>query len=163
MRHIISILLQNEAGALARVANLFSSRGYNIESLNVAPTNDATMSRLTMVAIGTDSVVKQILKQLYKLVDVVEIADMTVGEHIERELLLIKIRAENPAVHALCAKNHALILDDENHQLTIQFTGTCQAVDELIEALGSHADILEVVRSGTVGIAKGQNILRLDA
>jgi len=163
MRHIISILLQNEAGALARVANMFSSRGYNIESLNVAPTNDASMSRLTMVATGTDGVISQILKQLYKLVDVVEISEMTMGEHIERELLLIKVRAEDQAIHALCAKNDAVIVDDEDHQLTIQFTGTFQAVDELIEALGNHAEILEVVRSGTVGIAKGQTILCLDA
>ena len=92
MRHIISILLENEAGALSRVAGLFSARGYNIESLTVAPTDDASLSRMTIVTSGTEEIIVQIMKQLNKLIDVVRIADMTVGEHIERDMMLIKLQ-----------------------------------------------------------------------
>src|SRR5689334_522852 len=127
MRHIISILLQNEAGALARVAGMFSARGYNIESLSVAPTDDETVSRLTLVTSGSDDVINQINKQLQKLVDVVDVTDMTRGDHFERELLLVKMDVEGALLPRLedCSKRYnAVVLDDTPDTYTLQVTGT---------------------------------------
>lgn len=162
MRHVISILLQNEAGALARVASLFSTRGYNIESLSVAPTDDPHVSRLTLVSIGSDQVISQITQQLCKLVDVVNIADMTLGDHIERELLLLKLRV--PDVHGdkvrgFARQLDARILDDALQSYTLEVTGSSGQLDEFIDRVGSHADILTVVRSGPLSLARGQQVL----
>jgi acetolactate synthase I/III small subunit len=160
MRHIISILLQNEAGALTRVTSLFSSRGYNIESLSVAPTEDPQVSRLTMVSSGSDAVIDQINKQLFKLVDVVNIADMTGGEHIERELLLMKVRLNDGAnVADTISAAGARVLDDSPANFTIELTGTGVQVDDFMNTLGSRSEILAVVRSGSMAIARGTTVL----
>lgn len=162
MRHVISILLQNEAGALTRVASLFSTRGYNIESLSVAPTEDIRVSRLTLVSIGSDEVISQITQQLFKLVDVVNIADMTLGDHIERELLLIKLKvpdSEGELVREMVTQHEARVLDDSLTNYTLEMTGSGGQIDEFIDWVGAHAEILAVVRSGPLSIARGQQVL----
>jgi acetolactate synthase-1/3 small subunit len=160
MRHIISILMQNEAGALTRATSLFSSRGYNIESLSVAATEDPQVSRLTMVTNGSDAVIDQIIKQLFKLVDVVNIADMTLGEHIERELLLMKVRLNEGAnVADIISAAGARVLDDSEANFTVELTGTGVQIDDFMNTLGTRSEILAVVRSGAMAIARGTTVL----
>jgi acetolactate synthase-1/3 small subunit len=160
MRHIISILMQNEAGALTRVTSMFSSRGYNIESLSVAPTEDPQVSRLTMVTNGSDAVIDQINKQLFKLVDVVNIADMTLGEHIERELLLMKVKLhDNANISDIVSAAGARVLDDSPANFTVELTGTGVQIDDFMNTLGSRSDILAVVRSGAMAITRGTRVL----
>ena len=160
MRHIISILLQNEAGALTRATSLFSSRGYNIESLSVAPTEDPQVSRLTMVTNGSEAVIDQIIKQLFKLVDVVNIANMTLGEHIERELLLMKVRLnEGVNIADIISAAGARVLDDAEENFTVELTGTGVQIDDFMTTLGSRSEILAVVRSGAMAITRGTTVL----
>jgi acetolactate synthase-1/3 small subunit len=162
MRHVISILLQNEAGALSRVASLFSTRGYNIESLSVAPTEDAHVSRLTLVSIGSDQVINQITQQLFKIVDVVNIADMTLGDHIERELMLIKLSIDADgldAVKNLSGQHDVRMLDDESANYTLEMVGSSGHLDEFVDRVAEHATILAVVRSGPLSIARGAQVL----
>lgn len=159
MRHIISIVLQNEAGALSRVANLFSSRGYNIESLNVAPTDDETVSRLTLVTTGSEDVIDQITKQLAKLIDVVHIADMTSLEHIERELALLKLvltgaEARDELTAAL-EQFDARVLDEDGDHLTVELVGGGLDLDSFVDRIGRSATIASVVRSGAMAITRG--------
>jgi acetolactate synthase-1/3 small subunit len=163
MRHILSILMENEAGALSRVAGLFSARGYNIESLTVAPTEDPSLSRMTLVTRGTDEVVEQITKQLNKLVDVVRLMDMADGAHIEREMMLIKVRASNGGreeVKRLADIFRGKIIDVTDTVYTVELTGTGDKLDAFVKAV-NHADIVEVVRSGVTGIARGEKALRV--
>jgi acetolactate synthase I/III small subunit len=158
MRHIISILLQNEAGALARVANLFSSRGYNIESLNVAPTADETVSRLTLVTSGSNSVIEQIGKQLGKLIDVVEIADMTSSDHIERELALFKLQVANGAgekLQAAVQQFEARVLNDTQGHYTVELVGGSQDIDRFLKRVAAITDVVTVVRSGAMAVTRG--------
>lgn len=165
MRHTISVLLQNEAGALSRVAGLFSARGYNIESLSVAPTNDVTVSRLTLVTTGTDAVIGQINKQLSKLVDVVALVDLTVEERFARELLLLKVSAEGEqrdAVRDLVTEAHARILEDTDTTYTVQLAGTSDEIDTFILGMQTIAEIVEVVRSGVAAIERGKQCLAID-
>jgi len=163
MRHIISILLQNEAGALTRATSLFSSRGYNIESLSVAATEDPEVSRLSMVTIGSEAVIDQIIKQLFKLVDVVNIADMTMGEHIERELLLMKVRLDEGAnIADIVSAAGARVLDSLPENFTVELTGTGVQIDNFMSTLGSCSEILAVVRSGSMAIARGTTILNAE-
>jgi len=162
MRHVISILLQNEAGALARVASLFSTRGYNIESLSVAPTDDQHVSRLTLVSIGSDQVINQITQQLFKIVDVVNIADMTLGDHIERELLLIKLNVSPDkleVVRDLAGQHDIRTLDDAPANFTLEIVGSSGHLDDFIDHVVEHAAILAVVRSGPLSIARGAQVL----
>lgn len=160
MRHIISILLQNEAGALTRVTSMFSSRGYNIESLSVAPTENPEVSRLTMVTSGSNEVIDQINKQLFKLVDVVRITDMTMNDHFERELLLMKVRLNPDAnVSDLISAAGARVLDDSPETFTVQLTGNSRQIDDFLQTLGARSEILAVVRSGAMAIGRGANIL----
>ena len=162
VRHIISILLQNEAGALARVANLFSSRGYNIESLNVAPTHDETVSRLTLVTRGSDEVIDQISKQLGKLVDVVNIIDMTDGDHIERELALFKLQLpaeDRKALTELVGEFGARILDDHEGHFTVELIGGSGEIDRFMTRFSDRVEILTVVRSGAMAVARGAPVL----
>lgn len=162
MRHIISLLLENESGALSRVAGLFSARGYNIESVTVAPTNDRSLSRMTIVTSGTDEVVEQITKQLNKLVDVVRLSELTESSHVERELLLIKVRAEGTGreeIRSLVDIFRGQIVDVTEKSYIIQLTGDGQKIDAFMNALGEHT-ILEVARSGATGIARGEKVLR---
>lgn len=164
MRHIISMLLENEAGALARVAGLFSARGYNIESLTVAPTEDPSLSRLTLVTSGNDEVIEQITKQLNKLIDVVKLVDLTEGAHIEREMMLVKVRAAEPEARAelkrLVDIFRGRIIDVTERTYTVEMTGTGDKLDAFIDAVGRRT-ILEVVRTGVSGIARGEKALRL--
>lgn len=162
-RHIISILLENEAGALSRVAGLFSARGYNIESLTVAPTDDATLSRMTLVTTGSDAIIEQITKQLNKLVEVVKLIDLTEGSHIERELMLVKVMAVGDAreeVKRLVDIFRGRIIDVTESIYTIELTGTGDKLDAFIDAL-RMTQIIEVVRSGVSGIARGERALKL--
>lgn len=162
MRHIISILMQNEVGALARVAALFSSRGYNIESLSVAPTHDVAVSRLTLVTTGSDAVIEQISKQVLKLVDVVDTADMTITDHIERELLLLKVKVsekDEAAVAALIKKAGARVLDDSPETYTLELTGANRHMDEFINKISECSEILAVVRSGAMAVSRGKKVL----
>ena len=161
MRHVISLLIENEAGALSRVTGLFSARAYNIESLTVAPTEDPSMSRITIVSIGSDDIIEQITKQLNKLIDVVKLSDLTEGAHIERELMLIKLRATGAQRDEIkrCADIfRGQIVDVSSSLYTVLLTGTQQKLDAFIQAVGD-AVILEVVRSGVAGIARGDRVL----
>jgi acetolactate synthase-1/3 small subunit len=163
MRHIIAILLQNEAGALTRVAGLFSSRGYNIESLNVAPTEDPSVSRLTLVTKGSDAVIQQIASQLLKLVDVVNVEDMTRGQHVERELLIIKLRvaaAEHAALHELVAKSGGKVLSESAECHIVELTHSEAQVTAFIAAAARCGEIIEVVRSGALGVTRGAQALQ---
>ena len=162
MRHIISILMQNEAGALARVVALFSTRGYNIESLSVAPTEDVEISRLTLVTRGSDEVIEQINNQLLKLVDVVNTADMNRDDHIERELLLMKVKVDagaEPSLPTLIEAAGARVLDDSPENYTLELTGANNRMDDFISQVADCAEVLAVVRSGAMAIARGEKVL----
>lgn len=164
MRHIIAILLQNEAGALSRVAGLFSTRGYNIESLSVAPTDDPTVSRLTLVTTGNDSVMSQILSQLRKLVDVVHVDDMTRGDHFERELLLIKLKvleSQLEPLTALVTDAGGRILSGALQNFVIELTSSEAQVSRFVAQAAQRGEVLEVVRSGALGILHGGATLKL--
>ncbi|MBP6514110.1 MAG: acetolactate synthase small subunit [Steroidobacteraceae bacterium] len=164
MRHIISILLQNEAGALTRVAGLFSTRGYNIESLSVAPTDQPTVSRLTLVTTGNDAVINQIVSQLQKLVDVVTVADMTSGGHYERELALMKFRASerglDPLVR-LVTDCDGKVLQGTLGSFVVALTSSEAEINHFIAQATQHAELTEIVRSGALAISQGQRVLRL--
>ncbi|MFV9472883.1 acetolactate synthase small subunit [Advenella sp. RU8] len=163
MKHVISILLENEPGALSRVVGLFSARGYNIETLTVAPTEDATLSRLTIMTTGSEEVIEQITKHLNRLVDVVKVVDLTEGAHIERELMLIKVRAvgkEREEVKRMADIFRGHIVDVTDKSYTIELTGTQEKTQAFIDALDRSA-ILETVRTGVSGIGRGERILKL--
>lgn len=163
MRHIISVLLENEPGALSRVVGLFSQRGYNIESLNVAPTEDTTLSRLTLTTIGDDQQIEQITKHLNRLVEVVKLVDLTEGAHIERELMMVKVRAtgaQRAEIKRCTDIFRGQIIDVGPNVYTIQVAGAVDKLDAFIESIGDTA-ILEVVRSGVSGIARGEKVLTL--
>jgi acetolactate synthase-1/3 small subunit len=161
--HTIALLLENEAGALSRVSGLFSARAYNIESLSVAPTQDPTMSRMTVVTSGSPKVVEQIIKQLNKLVDVIKLIDLTEGGHIERELMLLKLRisegTEMADLEQIVTAYGANFLDHSDNGCTLEVTGTSQHLNELMEALG-NTNIVEMARSGVLGLQKGSESLR---
>lgn len=163
MRHIISLLMENEAGALSRVAGLFSARGYNIESLTVAPTEDPTLSRMTIVTSGSEDVIEQIIKQLNKLVDVVKVVDLNEGEHIERELMLVKVKAtgkDREEMKRMADIFRGRIIDVTDKTYTIELTGPGAKLDAFIQALDAGS-ILETVRTGSSGIGRGDRILKL--
>ena len=163
MRHIISVLLENEAGALSRVAGLFSARAYNIESLTVAPTEDASLSRMTIVTTGSEDVIEQITKQLNKLVEVVKVVDLSEAEHIERELMLIKVRAsskEREDMKRMADIFRGRIIDVSDNTYTIELTGDTRKLDAFIHAL-DQGTIIETVRTGTSGIGRGNRVLRV--
>jgi acetolactate synthase-1/3 small subunit len=163
MRHTISLLLENESGALSRVAGLFSARGYNIESLTVAATEDPTVSRMTLVTRGSDNIIEQITKQLNKLVDVIKLIDLTEGVHIERELMLVKINVptsnQREEVKRLVDIFRGKIID-VNNNYTVELTGTSNKLDAFIKAL-ENMKIQEVVRSGILGVGRGDINLHL--
>ncbi|MFM9834762.1 MAG: acetolactate synthase small subunit [Methylophilaceae bacterium] len=163
MRHIISLLMENEAGALSRVAGLFSARGYNIESLTVAATEDPSMSRMTIVTSGSDEVIEQIIKQLNKLVDVIKVLDLNDGKYIERELMLIKVKATatyRDEMKRMCDIFRGRIIDVADGSFTIELTGSGTKLDAFIESLDKTA-ILETVRTGASGIGRGDRILKI--
>ncbi len=163
MRRIISLLMENEPGALSRVVGLFSQRGYNIETLSVAPTEDNTLSRLTLTTIGDDHKIEQITKHLNRLIDVVKLVDLTEGAHIERELMLIKVRAtgaQREEIKRCVDIFRGQIVDVTASVYTIQITGTTDKLSAFFHAVG-EASILEVVRSGVSGISRGEKVLSL--
>jgi acetolactate synthase I/III small subunit len=163
MRHIISILLENEPGALSRVSGLFSARGYNIESLTVAPTEDATMSRMTIVTSGSDEVVEQITKQLNKLIEVVKVVDLSDGAHIERELMLVKVRAagkDREEMKRMAEIFRGRIIDVTDKSYTIELTGEGSKLDAFLQAVEPGL-ILETVRTGASGIGRGERVLKI--
>ncbi len=163
MRRIISLLMENEPGALSRVVGLFSQRGYNIESLNVAPTEDPTLSRLTLTTLGDDQVIEQITKHLNKLIDVVKVVDLTEGAHIERELMLIKVKAtgaQRAEIKRCTDIFRGQIVDVSSSLYTIMVTGTADKLDAFIDAV-DDAVVMEVVRSGVAGLSRGEKSLSL--
>jgi acetolactate synthase-1/3 small subunit len=162
-RHIISVLVENEAGALSRIAGLFSARGYNIETLTVAPTEDASMSRMTIVTSGSEDVIEQITKQLNKLIEVVKVIDLSEAEHIERELMLIKVRAgqkEREDMKRMADIFRGRVIDVSDNTYTIELTGDTRKLDAFIQAL-DQGSIIETVRTGASGIGRGNRVLRI--
>ncbi len=162
MRHIISILIENESGALSWVAGLFSARGYNIESLTVAPTNDSSLSRMTIVTKGSEAVIEQITKQLNKLVDVIHLVELTRLQHIEREMMMIKVSAIGPCreeVKRLSDIFRAKIIDVTSNSYIIELTGESTKLDAFVNAIGDE-NIVEVVRTGVSGISRGERALK---
>ena len=160
MRHIISLLMENESGALSRVSGLFSARGYNIESLTVAPTEDPTLSRMTIVTSGSDEIIEQIIKQLNKLIDVVKVLDLNDGRFIERELMIVKVKANaqyRDEMKRMCDIFRGRIIDVSDSSFTIEITGSSSKLDAYIESI----DILETVRTGASGIGRGDRILKV--
>lgn len=163
MRHVISVLIENESGALSRVAGLFSARGYNIESLTVAPTHDPTLSRMTITTSGTERVVEQIVKQLNKLVDVVRLTDLTEVAFIEREIMLVKVRAVDSGreeIKRLTDIFRGRVLDVTESSYVIELTGDDQKLSAFLDAV-NRDNVIEVVRSGATGIARGDKALRV--
>ena len=163
MRHTISVLVENKFGVLTRVAGLFSGRGYNIDTLNVAPTQDPNTSRMTIVTTGSDEIVEQITKQLNKLVDVVKVVDLSEGKHIERELMLVKVRAagkDREEMKRTADIFRGRIIDVTDKSYTIELTGTTEKLDAFLEALDRGA-ILETVRTGVSGIGRGEWVLKV--
>ena len=157
MKHIISIVLENEAGALSRVAGLFSARAYNIESLTVAPTDDPSLSRMTLVTRGTDEVVEQVCKQLNKLVDVVKLVNLTEDVHVERELILVKVKAEDEQrdeIKRIVDIFNGHVIDMTDSTYTLEVTGDSEKIDAVLSAL-KDSTIIEVVRSGQLGMGRG--------
>jgi len=163
MRHIISLLMENESGALSRVSGLFSARGYNIESLTVAPTEDASLSRMTIVTSGSDEVIEQIIKQLNKLIDVVRVLDLNDGKYIERELMLVKVKAGDKyrdEMKRISDIFRGRIIDVSDNTFTIELTGSSSKLDAYLESLDDDA-IIETVRTGASGIGRGDRILKV--
>ncbi|WP_298234881.1 acetolactate synthase small subunit [uncultured Azohydromonas sp.] len=163
MKHIIALLLENEPGALSRVVALFSARGYNIESLTVAPTEDASLSRMTIVTTGSDEVIEQITKHLNRLIEVVKVVDLTEGSYIERELMLVKVRAvgkEREEIKRTADIFRGHIVDVTDKSYTVELTGDGGKLDAFLQALDRSA-ILETVRTGASGIGRGERILRV--
>ena len=164
MRHIIAILMQNEAGALSRVAGMFATRGYNIESLSVAATQDPTVSRLTLVTQGSDAVMQQIVNQLHKLVDVVSVEDMTTGEHLERELILLKLKVrpdQIDPVRGYVARSGGRVLDPAPDGFIVELTASEAEINAFTADLTRNAELLEVVRSGALGIERDARPMRM--
>ncbi|MDP2811042.1 MAG: acetolactate synthase small subunit [Rhodocyclaceae bacterium] len=163
MRHIISILIENESGALSRVSGLFSARGYNIESLTVAPTEDPSLSRMTIVSIGSDDIIEQITKQLNKLIDIVKVVDLSEAAHIERELMLVKVRAtgkDREEMKRIADIFRGRIIDVTESTYVIELTGNTAKLDAFLDAI-DRSLILETVRTGVCGIGRGDRILRV--
>jgi acetolactate synthase I/III small subunit len=166
VRHIISILLQNEAGALARVAGMFAARGYNIDSLSVAPTHDPTVSRLTLITGGSDAVIEQIIKQTRKLIDVVEIADLSSLDHLECELVMLKVEVASSQARSVveCVRRHrGQILDESENTRMVQLAGSAAEIDGFVAELGKIAKVLELVRSGVAAMECGQRVMAVPA
>jgi acetolactate synthase-1/3 small subunit len=163
MRHILSLLVENEAGALSRISGLFSARAFNIESLTVAPTEDDSVSRMTIVTTGSEQIIEQITKQLNKLVDVIKVMDLSERKHMERELMLIKFDAKQIDKNALKKKitdYKGIIVDDSENTITVEFLNTGEALDQFLQSVPKN-QIIEVVRSGVSGIALGASAIRI--
>ncbi|MGJ8680256.1 acetolactate synthase small subunit [Paraglaciecola sp.] len=165
MRRILSVLMENEPGALSRLVGVFSQRGYNVDSLSVAPTDDKSLSRLTIVTEADDKVIEQITKQVNKLIDVIKVIDLSDGVHVERELMLIKVATRSESVRSEVKRNvdifRAQIVDVDSSNYTIQITGTSDKLDAFAHTVSQSTEIIEVSRSGVCGLARGEKALRL--
>lgn len=164
MRHIIGILLQNEFGALSRVAGLFASRGYNIESLSVSVTDDPELSRITLVTTGTEAAILQVVNQLNKLIDVIAVDDMTGEDHLERELAVIKLRlraGQLEAIRALVQQSSGRILAEERDCVIVEAAASEAEISALVSQLGSQAELLEIVRSGALAMSRKEQTLHV--
>ena len=165
MRRIISVLMENEPGALSRIVGVFSQRGYNVDSLCVATTIDSSLSRLTIVTHGNDKVIEQITKQMNKLIDVIKVIDLTEGSHVERELMLIKVAAKSELVRSEINRTadifRAQIVDLNAKNYTIQITGTSDKLDAFAQAMAEYAEVIESSRTGACGLSRGDKALRL--
>ena len=164
MRHTIAILLQNETGALSRVASMFSTRGYNIESLSVAPTQDPMVSRLTLVTEGEDSVIEQISKQLYKLVDVVEVLDITLLDHVERELMMIKCKlldGKQDELHAFVDEEESKIISEVDGFIILEIMSDYDSNNRFLKTVEKMVEVIAIARSGPLVLAKGQTVISL--
>lgn len=164
MRRIISVLMENEPGALSRIVGVFSQRAYNVDSLCVAPTDDPSLSRLTIVSHGDDKVIEQITKQVNKLIDVLKVTDLTEGAHVERELMLIKVATKSELVRSEVKRSvdifRAQIVDVNTKNYTIQITGTSDKLDAFSATMADIAEIIESSRTGVCGLARGDKALR---
>ncbi|MFN3237659.1 MAG: acetolactate synthase small subunit [Pseudomonadales bacterium] len=163
MKRILSILMENEAGALSRVVGLFAQRNYNIETLTVAPTEDPTLSRLTLSTVASDKQTEQITKQLNKLIDVVKLVELTEGDHVERELMLIKVRAsgaQRAEVKRTADIFRGQIIDVTPSTYTVQLTGPSDKLDAFVQAM-SETTVMEVVRTGISGLSRGEKVLAI--
>ena len=164
MRHTIAILLQNETGALSRVASMFSTRGYNIESLSVAPTQDPMVSRLTLVTEGEDSVIEQISKQLYKLIDVVEVLDITLLDHVERELMMIKCKlldGKQDELHAFVDEEEDKIISEVDGFIILEIMSDYDSNNRFLKTVEKMVEVIAIARSGPLVLAKGQTVISL--
>lgn len=165
MRRILAILMENEPGSLSRIIGLFSQRAFNIESLTVAPTDDNSLSRMTIATKGDDKVLEQIVKQVNKLIDVIKITDITDRKHIERELLLVKVAAmsdkSRTEVTRITDIFRGNIIDIGKQVYTVQLTGDAEKLNAFIHALQNETEIIESARSGCVGMARGDQALRI--
>lgn len=165
MRRIISVLMENEPGSLSRIVGVFSQRGYNVDSLCVAPTTDASLSRLTIVTQGSDKVIEQITKQVNKLIDVIKVTDLTDGTHVERELMLIKVNAKTDLARSEVNRTvniyRAQIVDVDAKSYTIQITGTSDKLDSFAQAMAQQTEVIESSRTGVCGLARGDKALKL--
>ena len=162
MRHTIAILLQNETGALARVASMFSTRGYNIESLSVAPTQDQTISRITLVTEGSDPVIEQITKQLNKLIDVVDVLDITLHDHVERELIMIKFKVkeqQRELLENIPSDHSAETISDQNGFVIVEAMDDWESNNDFLKSIESLAEVVAVARSGPLALAKEEPII----
>lgn len=164
MRRIISVLMENAPGSLSRIVGVFSQRGFNVDSLCVAPTDDESLSRLTIITQGNDKVIEQIIKQVNKLIDVLKVAELTEGPHIERELMLIKVATRTELSRAEVKRNvdifRARILDVNANNYTIEITGTSDKLSAFADVMSQSADIIESARTGVCGLARGDRALR---
>ena len=161
-RRIIAVLLENEAGALSRIVGLFAQRNYNIESLTVAPTEDETLSRLTLTTVGDEDTIEQITKQLNKLIEVFKVVDLTEGDHLEREIMMVKVRAEGlqrAELKRTADIFRGQIIDVTESAYTVQIIGPSEKLDAFLRAVGTST-VVEAVRSGVSGIGRGDKILR---
>ena len=164
MRHIISVLLENESGALSRVSGLFSARGYNIESLTVAPTHDSSLSRMTIVTHGNERRIDQIEKHLFKLIDVAALQDITINRHLEREVALVKVMVDEQQYNDLkrvVYVFHGQLIDVSDHRYVVELSGSSEKIDELVKALASF-QIVETARSGVTGLAFSEKSLSIE-
>jgi len=165
MRRIISVLLENEPGALSRIMGLFSQRGYNVDSLCVSTTTDPSLSRITITTVGDDKVIEQITKQINKLVDVFKVMDLTEGSHLERELMLIKVATPTEQIRAEVKRNTDIfrgnIVDVNARNYTIQLTGPSDKLDVFIDTTSDYTDVIEVARTGVCGLSRGERALRI--
>ncbi len=165
MKRILSVLMENAPGSLSRIVGVFSQRGFNVDSLCVAPTDDQSLSRLTITTEADDKVIEQITKQVNKLIDVLKVSDLTDGNHVERELMLIKVATRTELVRAEIKRNvdifRAQIVDVNSNNYTIQVTGTSDKLDAFAHTLAQSTDIIEASRTGVCGLARGDKALRL--